>query len=189
MKTIETKLYSYAELSPKAQARVIEREAERIQTQGYSEDFTLRESVASLKAVSKALGLRLTDWNIGPYNRNNHCSVNSDEAGNKAIAQFVRVLIAHGYKRKPTFKAMLTQGTGSFVGVCGFTGVCFDEDVCEAILEALLDGETMSKAFDRAADRIHDICEKDLEWRTSKEGILEYLDKKAELYTDDGTEF
>jgi len=187
MKTVETKLYSYRELSPAAQERVIEREAERINSD--PDNFTLSEGIASLKAIAGALGLRLTDWNIGPYNRSNHCAVNSDESGNKAIAQFVRVLIAHKYERKPTFKAMLAKGTGSFVGVCGFTGVCFDEDMCEAILDALLDGETMSKAFDRAADALMHICEKDLEYRTSKEGILEYLEQDDEIYTAEGREF
>ena len=187
MKTIETKLYSFKELSPEAQARVIEREAERIHAD--PEDFTLSESVASLKAIAKAMGLKLTDWNIGPYNRNNHASVNSDESGRKAVAQFVRCLLAHGYKSQKTFRAMLERGTGSFIGVCGFTGVCFDEEICEAILEALLDGETMSKAFDRAADVIQDTCEKDLEWRASREGILEYLDQSQEIYTEDGSEF
>lgn len=187
MKNIETKLYSFSELSPEAKARVISREADRIAND--PDDFTLSESVDSLKAIAFAIGLRLTDWNIGPYNRNNFCRVNSDESGHKAIAQFVKCLIAHGYQRKPTFKAMLERGTGSFTGICGFTGVCFDEDICEAILEALLDGETMSKAFDRAADKIQDMCEKDLEYRQTEPAILETLDQSAENYTEDGAEF
>jgi hypothetical protein len=187
MKTIETKLYSFKELSPEAQDRVIEREAQRIHED--PDNFTLLECIASLKAVASALGLRLKDWNIGPYNRNNHASVNSDESGNKAIAEFVKCLIRHGYARKPKFKDMLVRGTGSFIGVCGFTGVCFDDDICEEILEALLDGETMSKAFGRAADRIMRICEDDLEYRTSRAGILDYLDTTDEIYTEDGNEF
>ena len=186
MKTIETKLYSFRELSPEAQDRVIKAKADSIYND--SDDFTLSECLDSLKAIASACGLRLTNWNIGPYNRSNFCRVNSEESGHKAIANFVRVLISKGYERKKTFRAMLERGTGSFIGVCGFTGVCFDEDICEAILEALLDGETMSKAFDRAADRIQDICEKDLEYRASREGILEYLDQNEEIYTEDGSE-
>lgn len=143
----------------------------------------------SLKAIAEALGLRLTDWCIGAYNRNNRASVNSDESGNRATARFVRCLIEHGYERKKTFAAMLPVGTGSFIGVCGFTGLCFDEDMCETILESLLDGETMSKAFDRAADEAMRICEIDLEYRQSNESILERLDQGAEIYTEDGNEF
>lgn len=186
MKTIQTKIYSYSELSPVAQERVVEKISDRIAND--PDDFTLSESLGSLKAVAGALGLRLTGWSIGAHNRNNFAKVNSDEAGNKAIAKFVRCLIRHGYTRKKTFRAMLEKGTGSFVGVCGFTGVCFDENVCETILEALLDGENFSKAFSRAADEIGRICEEDLEYRTGKESILEYLDTAEEIYDADGNE-
>jgi hypothetical protein len=187
MKTIETKLYCYRELSQTAKDRVIEHERNAIQNS--PDDFTVSECMDSLKAIAGALGLRLTDWNIGPYNRNNFCRVNSDAQGNKAIARFVKRLIAHGYERKTTFKAMLEPGTGSFSGICGFTGVGYDEDICEAILEALLDGETMTKAFDRAAGRIMEMSEKEIEYRQTKEAILETLDQDAEVYTEDGSEF
>jgi hypothetical protein len=33
------------------------------------------------------------------------------------------------------------------------------------------------------------ICEDDLEYRTSREGILEYLDKDEEVYTEEGERF
>jgi hypothetical protein len=181
MKTIETKPFSYSELSPEAKANVIKRESERILNDPV--DFTLSDCMDSLKAIASALGLRLTNWSIGPYNRGNYCAVNSDEDGNKAIARFVRCLVNHGYSRPKHFKDM------QFPGNCGFTGVCFDEDVAETILGALLDGENMSKAFDRAADKIARICEDDLEWRASEKGILEYLDQTEEIYTEDGEIF
>ncbi len=181
MKTIETKLFSYKELSSEAQKQVIEKERKRIQQD--PEDFTLSECVESLKAIAESLNVKLTDWNIGPYNRNNHASVNSDEQGNKALARFARVLQHKGYTIPSRFKDM------KFPGICAFTGVCFDEDVCETIWKALLDGETLSKAFDRAADKIMHICESDLEYRQTDAAILEYLDQSVEIYTEEGNEF
>lgn len=181
MKTISTKLYSYKELSPEAQERVIEREAQRAASD--PDDFTLSEAMDSLKKIAEALGLRLRNWSVGPYNRSNFVQVDCDDEGNKALARFLRVLLSHGYDRPKTFKSM------KFPGVCGFTGVCFDEDVCEAMWEALLDGNTLGKAFDKAGDRIAEIAEKDLEYRQTKECILEFLDDKAEIYTEDGSEF
>lgn len=178
MKTIETKLYSFKELSSDAQNRVIERIAENISNDPY--DFTLNECMDSLNAVVSACGLRLQNWSIGPYNRNNFARVDCDDEGNRAKARFLRVLIEHRYPRPARFTDM------KFEGVCGFTGVCFDDDVCEAIWEALMDGETLGKAFDRAADRIMRLCEDDLEYRTSKEGILENLDNSEEIYTEEG---
>lgn len=181
MKTIQTKLYSYKELSTEAQETVIktlsEREANR------SDDITLDECMDSLKAIAEALGVRLLNWNIGPYNRNNFVKVNCDESGNKALARVLRVLINHGYERPKHFKDLKCPG------VCGFTGVCFDEDIIEAIWESLLDGNTLGKAFDAAGDRIARVAEQDCEYRQSKECILDYLDQDAEIYTEDGKEF
>ena len=181
MKTIETKLFSFKELPQDAKDRIIEREANRIAQS--PDDFTLSECCDSLKKIVAACGLRLRDWNIGPYNRNNFAQVDCDDVGNRALARFLRVLLAHGYTRPATFKAMKFEGT------CGFTGVCFDDDVCEAVWAALLDGNTLGKAFDRAADRIQTICEQDLEYRQTPAAIIEYLDQDAEIYTEEGEEF
>lgn len=181
MRTIETKLYSFDELSDEAKERVIRREADRVAND--DDNFTLNESVDSLKKIVSACGLRMRDWSIGPYNQNNYVKVDCDDVGNRAIARFLRVLIEYGYERPKKFKDM------KFPGVCGFTGVCFDDDICEEIWEALLDGETLGKAFDRAGDRIMQICEDDLEYRQTEECILQYLDTKAEIYTEEGEEF
>ena len=78
---------------------------------------------------------------------------------------------------------------GKFPGICGLSGVCFDDDVIEAVLDAIRSGETLSRGFDWAADRIMRICEDDLEYRISEAGILEYLDQDEERYTEEGEEF
>ena len=181
MKTVATKLYSFSELSEEAQDKVIANRAQSIS--GDPDDFTLSECMDSLKKIVAECGLRLSDWNIGAYNRNNFAKVECDDVGNRAKARFLRVLVANGYDRPKHFADM------KFPGVCGFTGVCFDDDVAEAVWKALLDGETLGKAFDCAADAIRRICEDDLEYRTSREGILENLDTSEEVYTEDGNEF
>jgi len=181
MITIETKLFSYAELSENAKKRVLAEKAESISQD--PEDFTLSESMDSVKAIAAALGVRLRDWSVGPYSRNNYIRVDDDMAGNKALARVLRVLMAHGYTRPKQFKAM------QFPGVCGFTGICFDDDVAETIWKELLDGETIGRAFDAVASKIARMCEDDLEYRTSKEGILDYLDQAEEIYTEEGVIF
>ena len=178
MKTITTKLFSFNELSDKAKAKVLDARREEIANE--PDDFTLSEAMDSLKKIAAACGLRLEDWSVGPYNRSNFVCVDCDDEGNRALARFLRVLVKHGYERPKTFKAM------KFPGVCGFTGVCFDDDVAEAIWESLLDGNTLGKAFDAAGDRIARISEDDLEYRQTDESILEYLDKSEEIYTEDG---
>lgn len=181
MKTIETKLYSFKELSEAAQERIIKRKADNIANE--PDDFTLSECMDSLKAIAEACNLKLRDWNIGPYNRNNFCRVDCDDEGNKAIARFARVLMRHKYPRPGKFKEY------KLPGICGFTGVCFDDDICEEIWKGLLDGDTLGKCFDHAAQRIQTICEDDLECRQTREAILEYLDQDEEVYTEEGDEF
>ena len=184
MKTVETKLFSFRELSPEAQESVIERI-----TQDVNEDpdnFTLDECMDSLKAIVSACGCRLSDWQIGPYNRSNFARVDHGEdwdGGHRTMAWFCRVLMDHGYSRPKRFTEM------EFPGICGFTGVCFDKDIAEEMWSAILEGESLSKAADRAADKIQSICEDDLDYRTSREGILEYVDQSDEIYTEEGEEF
>ena len=175
MKTIETQLFSFNELSEEAQEKVIEAKASDILND--PDNFTLDEAVDSLKKIVEATGAKLTDWQIGPYYHGTRASASYEVT----FEEFRQVLLDHGYP----------QGVGQveFPGTCGFTGVCFDEDVAQTIHDELRDGETFSQAVNAAADKIRQICEDDLEWRASKEGILEYLDRDEEIYTEDGSEF
>lgn len=181
MKTIETTLYSFAELSEDAQKAVIRREADRANA-----DYVGEEMRASLKAVAAACSVRLTDWSFGPYDRNWKCRIsgfNADLEGNKALAYFLRVLISHGYARPKRFRDM------TFSGVCGFTGVCYDEHACETIWRNLLRGETFSKAFDAVAEKFCQLWEVEEEYAASRECILDHLAQSAEIYTEEGEEF
>ena len=144
----------------------------------------------SLHKIAEALGTKLADWSVGPYNRGNFVKLDVPywtgelwDGGHKTQAVFLRLLIDHGYPRPKRFADL------KFEGVCGFTGVCFDDDLAEEIWDALIDGETLNKAFDRAGDRLATISENDLDWRASKEGILESLDRGEEIYTKEGDLF
>ena len=181
MKIIATKLFSFTELSDDAKKRVLKDKADDIHND--PDNFTLDECMESLKAIVKACDLRLRDWNVGPYNRNNFAKVECDDEGNRALARFLRVLLSHGYTRPKKFADM------EFPGHCGFTGVCFDDDIAETVWKSLLGGETLGKAFDCAADKIQSICEEDLDYRTSEDGILECLDAEEEIYEEDGSQF
>jgi hypothetical protein len=188
MKTIETKLYSYSELSESAQSRVIRSMAENVYSD--SDNDTLCCYVDSLKAIVGGMDLSLSNWSIGPDNRNNYASVNVPwhrevqlEGGNRTVAAFLRMLIEYGYSRPRCFREM------EFPGICGFTGMVYDEEVLESIWEALLRGESFNSAVDGASDTIARHCEEDLDWRASKDGILYYLDQSEEIYTEDGETF
>jgi hypothetical protein len=191
MRTQETELYSFSELSEKSQDRVIADIAEDIG--GDDDNFTLSECIDSLKKLADALCVTLSDWSIGPYNRGNRCSLRQSFLGDDEID----TLSDTGEKVEEWFwECLRPKGytpdqlkDGKFPGICGLSGVCFDDDVIEAVLDAIRSGETLSRGFDWAADRIMRICEDDLEYRISEAGILEYLDQDEERYTEEGEEF
>jgi hypothetical protein len=178
MKTIT--LYRFSELSPEAQSRAI-RDA---QNETPDITFTLEEMRESLKAVCDASGLRLVNWSFGSYDRNHDVTVTGrmeDESGPRALAWFLRILIENGYARPKRFAEM------EFPGVCGFTGVGFDDDVCETVWKALLDGDTVRRAFDAVSGEFCRIAEAEEEYLRSEEMIRESLESDdAEVYDEEG---
>lgn len=181
MKTTSTTLYSFNELSLEAQDSVIESVRNSVDI-----SYIGNEILASLKAVCSACSLHLDNWSFGPWDRNYNISVSggaSELVGRKALAWFLRILLNHGYSRPESFKDM------QFPGVCGFTGVCYDEDVVETVWTALFKGETVAKALDSVAYRFCKLWESEEEDARSNENILLILDRSAEIYTEDGEEF
>lgn len=179
MRTIETPLYSFNELNSDAQDKVISRIAE-------NQELDYSDIQASLKAVCEALNLRLLDWSYGPYCQNYEIKVSGnaeDLKGNKALAYVLRKLMENGYSRPKKFADM------QFPGVCGFTGVCYDETIVESLWKSLLEGKTIYHAFDRVAYALCQSCESELDYQQSRECILEYLDTEEEIYTEEGEEF
>lgn len=184
MKTITTSLYSYKELSPEAQAKVIENKIKDAQNDEWLLQFDSDEMMESLKAVCEACCLRLSDWSFGTYCRDWKVKVSNyaveDLSGRRALAWFLQILIDNGYPRPKRFADM------KFTGICGFTGVCFDEDVVETVWEELLAGETVAKAFDQVAYTFCKGLEAEYEYLISEEHVMEYLDESEEIYTEDG---
>jgi hypothetical protein len=179
MKTIETKLYSFTELSPEARARVIAREAENA-------ELDCSDMTASLEAVCDACDLRLVDYSFGTYDRNHKVRVSGNAEGlegRRALAWFLRVLIRHGYARPARFVEM------QFPGVCGLTGVCYDDTIVETVWKALLEGDNVRHAFDAVSYTLCRECEAEIDYLQSEEWIMETLDQSAEIYTEEGTEF
>ncbi len=179
MKTVQTKLYSFKELSDEAKKRVIAKEAEKADVDG-------SDLLASVKAVCEACNLSIRDYQWGAYCQGWKLKVegyNDGLQGNKALAWFARILMTKGYSRPTKGWKM------EFPGICGFTGVCYDEDVIESVWESLLEGETVRMAFDGVAGKACDILETELDYAQSEECILQYLDENAEIYTEEGREF
>ena len=183
MKTIETQLFTFSELSEAAKTRALDNLRNQAQTW---EPHCMDEMLDSLKAICKAGNVQLRDWAYGPYCQGSKVKIShsmEDESGPRALAWFLKVLIEHGYTRPKTFAEM------QFPGVCGFTGVCYDEDTAETIWKALSDGDTVAEAFDAVAATFCKSAEAEAEYQTSDEYLLESMDQDEEIYTEDGNKF
>lgn len=180
MKTFEVKLYSFNELPEFFREKIIEKKKEQI----YNDPFfpSLEEGMDSLHAIAKELGFKLRDWQVGPYTQC-RASVGSYESGNKEIARFLNCLIKKGYSRPKKFSEM------EFPGICGFTGVCYDDDLCEVIWKELIDGENWNCAFYAAAVKLGKIIEDEINYQMTTEAIMENMDLEEEIYTIDGEVF
>lgn len=180
MKTTSITLFSFNELSPESQAAVLESSRASVDT-SYIGD----EMLESLKAVCLACSLHLDNWSFCPSDRNYDVSVSGDVSeleGRKALAWFLRILLDHGYSRPKYFRDM------QFPGVCGLTGVCYDEDVIETVWQSLLAGNSVAQAFGAVAQRFCTLWESEDIHARSDEQILECLDKVSEIYSEDGEE-
>lgn len=180
MKIIEIKLYSFNELPKEIQEKVIEKKKENV----YNDPFcsSLEEGMDSLRAIAKELGFNLRDYQIGPYVQCG-ASVGNYERGNKEIARFLNILIEKGYSRPKKFSEM------EFPGICGFTGVCYDDDLCEVIWKELIDGKNWNQAFHAAAVKLGKIIEDEMSYEATKEAILENMGLDEEIYTITGEIF
>lgn len=186
MKTLTVKLYSYSELSPEARSRVIRDRIKDAENDEMLLTYQMEEMADSLKAIAEAGDLTLTNWCFGPYERNYCADVRghaADLEGGRALAWFARVLIAAGHPRPKTMAGM------TFPGVCGFTGVCYDDDIAESVWRGLIDGMTVKDAFTRAAQKLCHYCEKELDYLMSEDAVMETLDETAEEYTEAGEKY
>ncbi len=187
MQTITTTLYSFNELSPEAKAKVIANRIKEAENDEGLFSYVCDEMMESLRTVTNACGLRLLDWSFGLSDRNWKVKVSNydveDLDGPRALAWFLRILIDHGYERPKKFAEM------KFPGKCGFTGVCYDEDVVETVWKELLNGKTVRKAFDKVAYTFCKSLESEYEYLTSEECIMDMLDEQEEIYKEDGSEF
>lgn len=184
MKAKTINLYSFSELSQEAQETAIRNERKSRLNDNDSLCFLYSDLQASVKAIADACNLRIVDYSYGNCCHDYKLRVTGsreDESGNRAIAWFLRILIDNGYARPKHFRDM------QFPGVCGFTGVCYDDDIAETIYKELLSGETVRAAFDAVSYRLCKIAEDELDYQTSPETIREALENnEGEFFTTDG---
>lgn len=185
MKTLIHHIYSFSELDETAKENAIFCLQDAAAEDPYLLEHVSHELTESLKSICQAFGLRLMDYSFGTCDRGHKVEVSSyhaeDLSGRRACAWFLRGLLRHGYSRPARFREM------TFPGVCGFTGVCYDEDILETVWESLLDGSTVRQAFDSVSGKLCSILEAEENYLTSPAAIREMLDESFEQFDVEGS--
>lgn len=158
------------------------------------------EWMASLQALADALGVKLSNWSIGMYSysyiRLNRLEVvdNDDDMSiARRLAWLENNLYAplripwKGHKRKVVARYGRYYRPG-LIPPCPLTGVCYDEDLLDALRKGVLDGMSITDSFKGLADVMRYGLESEYEYLTSEECLHEqadwheyYIDEEGEV--------
>lgn len=195
----QIRVYTAQELKRKNPSG-FERALERFRS--YNDDILWSgEIMDSLKAVFKhTSGIsNLHDWSIDAYGYSYvKFEFNQDEAGelsgNRALAWLENNLLGDlripnrpmffrlgaGEPYQPTDRGELAKYgqhyRAGMIKPCPFTGVCFDEDFIESLLNSIKAGDTLQEAFSGLADVAAKLFRSEIEYQNSEEYFLENSD-------------
>lgn len=191
MKTIT--VYEFNELSEEAKekARAWYREA------AASDNYSLDEMLESLKAVFKVLGYPMKDWSIGPYNRGNFLKVDlgdaNDLTGKRALAWLennlfdqLRITPAQFKTKQKEYMSYGTDYRPGNVPPCPLTGVCYDDDLLDALRKDVIAGETLKDALQGLADKVQAMNEAEIEYQNEDAQVDEMLIANGYTFNQDG---
>lgn len=140
------------------------------------------EIIASLKAVFKASGIHLFDWSISTYDHSYvKFEMESDVqelTGQRALAWIENNLLADLRERRTFINRVKKYETWhdftkyGEIPSCPFTGVCFDEDMIESLLNSIKSGDTLGEAYHSLADTAGELFEGEMEQAQSEEEFL-----------------
>jgi hypothetical protein len=153
------------------------------------------EIMDSLKGLFKATnGIRLTDWSIGAYSPESYVKFyfhqrfylggkfyDLEELTGKRAHNWIKANILDDAKIKRVTYSRKHGGRGWRYDItkkdgtpwsCEFTGVCYDHDFIESLLDDTRKGYTLHDAFRGLADTARILMERELDDLMSEESFL-----------------
>jgi hypothetical protein len=180
--TITANLYPFSELAPEAQDKAIAHLITQAENDSELVTHQAEEMAESLKSLASFLGYPITDWSIGPYCQGCFAKCNApDDLTPEDVAEIMESLASKGYTQ-----AERDPETARWPGVCGFTGVCYDDDMVETVVEEIEQSGNLRQGVNTCADTIRQILESECEYLTSEEAIRETIDEDCEEWLEDG---
>lgn len=174
MRTIETKLYKYTELSEEAQERA---RNDRRSASWYGDAWE-GEWRDTLKHAADAFSVEAGDWSVGLYQP----SYASLRVRDEAVAEL------EGVRAWKYLRANYADAIGER-GSCPFTGYCGDEDLLDPLrnfLERPNTTNTVQDILDECAHAWATAWRADMEYQHSDEYVAEDLTDNDYEFTEDG---
>lgn len=173
--------------------------------------FWSDEIIDSMKAIFKACGVNLINYSVSDSNSSwvkftiptywselaGHDILVDDYSGRRALNWVKDALELGSVKR---VKYLYKNESGRKVnGIrydvtkedgqdwsCEFTGVCYDHDFLDSLLEDIHNGQTLSDAFHGLADKAEKLLEAEYRDQMSESYFVDHADSNEYQYTESG---
>lgn len=192
MRTIQTTLYQFDELSPEAKekARTWYRDGSA------SENYAGEDMLKSMEAIFKRSGITLNYWSIGPYSYS-YVRFDMGDAGEltgrRATAWLENNLFS-GLRMTPQEfaakrKDYMGYGASYRVGKikpCPLTGMCYDEDLLEDLQHSIKSGMTLKDAYHALPEKVRQMNEAEIEYSNEDAQVDESITINEYEFTADG---
>jgi hypothetical protein len=193
MKTIN--VYTYDELSNEAQAVARENYRKRLQACG---DYAWMDEIYdSCKKLFEAAGVAMRDYQLGSYRSDITAGFSSCEVeelnGGRAMAWVENNLLSGlripwrgaGRWRVAKYGSCYRPG---LVPPCPFTGYCADDDLLDALIKSVREGDTLREAFEGLAQVVERLVNDEIESQLSDEYMGEHLSANDCEFLESGRE-
>lgn len=145
------------------------------------------ELMDSVKALFDAAGVEMADWSIGMYSpsyiradfRGEYAEETEKLSGPRALAWIENNLLS-GLRvpwTGPRRAELRKYGAGYYAGQvkpCPFTGICYDDDLLNRLMESIKAGDTLAEAFEGLAIEARKIAESEDEYEREEAYFLDH---------------
>lgn len=190
MKTIEIKLYKFAELSEEAKQTAIDNY--RYQD---NDDFWETDRLASYKAAKNIYddlhniqeeikGARLVAW---IENNLSHLWMNTNVISKHADGKIKNSYFAYKYHNPIKYRLSKIFKTNNLDN-CPLTGICYDFDFLQPIIDFLREPDKHTTNLNLKMPSYEEVAQKDFDWMNTDEYIIEEIQNRheGEEFTEEG---
>lgn len=210
MKTFVIECYQYDELSDEAKKVALKKYQDEFNHNPFIP--SMDEIMDSMKELIKSLDFKLRNYSIGAYTHSfltAECENDSwkELSGRRAFAFVENHLFQHlripwkgkkrwemakynaGYRSCHPPQSFVRQSySAGRVPPCPLTGMCFDNDFIDHLMEKLREGYTVKEAIESLAEKASDLLENECESVRSEAYFIEQCNINDTTFNKDGIE-